>query len=29
MVSEAWHSAEGDDTKSVELAPSGYDVKSF
>ena len=28
-MTETWHSAQGDETKSVELAPSGFDVKSF
>ena len=28
-VSETWLSAQGDDAKTVELAPSGFDVISF
>ena len=26
---ETWHSAQGDEAKTVQLAPSGLDVKSF
>ena len=29
FVTETWLSAQGDEAKTVELAPSGYDVKSF
>ena len=29
FVKEAWLSAHGDEAKTVELAPSGFDVKSF
>ena len=29
FVTETWLSAQGDNTKTVELAPSGFDVKSF
>ena len=29
FVAETWHSAKGDEAKTVELAPSGFDVKSF
>ena len=29
FVTETWLSAQGDETKTVELAPSGFDVKSF
>ena len=29
FVTETWLSAKGDKTKTVELAPSGFDVKSF
>ena len=29
FVTETWLSAEGDETKTVELAPSGFGVKSF
>ena len=29
FVTETWLSAQDDEAKSVELAPSGYDVKSF
>ena len=29
LVTETWHSAQGDEAKTVELAPSGFDVKSF
>ena len=29
FVSETWLSAQGDEAKTVELAPSGFDVKSF
>ena len=29
FVTEAWLSAQGDEAKTVELAPSGFDVKSF
>ena len=28
-MTETWHSAQGDEAKTVELAPSGFDVKSF
>ena len=28
-MTETWLSAQGDDAKTVELAPSGFDVKSF
>ena len=28
-MTETWLSAQGDDAKSVELAPSGFHVKSF
>ena len=28
-VTETWLGALGDEAKSVELAPSGFDVKSF
>ena len=28
-VTETWLSAKGDEAKTVELAPSGFDVKSF
>ena len=28
-VTETWLSAQGDEAKTVELAPSGFDVKSF
>ena len=28
-MTETWLSAQGDEAKDVELAPSGYDVKSF
>ena len=28
-MSETWLSAQGDEAKTVELAPSGFDVKSF
>ena len=27
FVTETWHSAQGDEAKTVELAPSGFDVK--
>ena len=29
FVTETWLSAQGDDAKTVELATSGFDVKSF
>ena len=29
FVTETWLSAQGDEAKTVELAPSGVDVKSF
>ena len=29
FVTETWLSAEGDEAKTAELAPSGFDVKSF
>ena len=29
FVTEKWRSAHGDEAKIVELAPSGFDVKSF
>ena len=29
FVTETWLSAQGDESKTVELAPSGFDVKSF
>ena len=29
FVTETWLSAQGDEEKTVELAPSGFDVKSF
>ena len=29
FVTEMWLSAQGDEAKTVELAPSGFDVKSF
>ena len=29
FVTETWLSAQGDETKTAELAPSGFDVKSF
>ena len=29
FVTETWHNAQGDEAKTVELAPSGFDVKSF
>ena len=29
FVTETWISAQGDEAKTVELAPSGFDVKSF
>ena len=29
FVTETWLSAQGDETKTVELAPSGFDVKLF
>ena len=29
FVTETWPSAQGDEAKTVELAPSGFDVKSF
>ena len=28
-MTETWLSAQGDEVKTVELAPSGFDVKSF
>ena len=28
-MTETWLSAQGDEAKTVELAPSGFDVKSF
>ena len=28
-MTEIWLSAHGDEAKTVELAPSGFDVKSF
>ena len=28
-MTETWHSAQGDEAKTVELAPNGFDVKSF
>ena len=28
-MTEAWLCAQGDEAKTVELAPSGYEVKSF
>ena len=28
-MTETWHSAQGDEAKTVELAPSGLNVKSF
>ena len=28
-MTETWLSAQGDGSKTVELAPSGFDVKSF
>ena len=28
-MTETWHSAQGDEGKTVQLAPSGFDVKSF
>ena len=28
-MTETWLSAQGDEAKMVELAPSGFDVKSF
>ena len=28
-MTEAWLSAQGDEAKTVELTPSGFDVKSF
>ena len=28
FLSETWLSAQGDEVKSIELAPSGFDVKS-
>ena len=28
-MTETWLSAQGDETKTVKLAPSGFDVKSF
>ena len=29
LVNETWLRAQGDEAKTVELAPSGFDVKSF
>ena len=29
FVTETWLSAQGDEAKTVELTPSGFDVKSF
>ena len=29
FLTETWLSAQGDKAKTVELAPSGFDVKSF
>ena len=29
LVTETWLSAQGDEAKTVKLAPSGFDVKSF
>ena len=29
FVNETWHCSQGDESKTVELAPSGFDVKSF
>ena len=29
FVTETWFSAQGDEAKSFELAPCGFDVKSF
>ena len=29
FVTETWLSAQGDEAKTVELVPSGFDVKSF
>ena len=29
FVTETWLSAQGDEAKTVELAPSGFDMKSF
>ena len=29
FVTETWLSAQGDEAKTVELAPSGFDVKSL
>ena len=29
FVTETWRSAQGDEAEIVELAPSGFDVKSF
>ena len=29
LVTETWPSAQGDEAKTVELTPSGFDVKSF
>ena len=28
-MTETWFSAQGDEAKTVELAPNGFDVKSF
>ena len=29
FVNETWFCAQGDEAKNVEIAPSGFDVKSF
>ena len=29
LVTETWLSSQGDEAKTVELAPSGFEVKSF
>ena len=29
FVTESWFSAQGDEAKTLELAPSGFDEKSF
>ena len=29
FMTETWLSAQGDEAKTVELSPSGFDVKSF
>ena len=29
ILTETWLSAQGDEAKTIELAPSGFDVKSF